>query len=60
VSSKGTHFTLDDKVKQAVTSWIKQITPEFLIDGMRKLVLRLEKNVLNDKATMSKNKYVNL
>ena len=37
---KGTHFTSDDEVKQAVTSWIKQRTPEFLSDGMRKLVLR--------------------
>ena len=36
---KGTHFTSDDEVKQAVTSWIKQRTPEFFIDGMRKLVL---------------------
>ena len=49
-------FTSDDEVKQAVTSWIKQRTPEFFIDGMRKL----GKNVLNDKATMSKNMYVNL
>ena len=40
---KGTHFTSDDEVKQAVTSWIKQRTPEFFIDGMRKLVLRWEK-----------------
>ena len=40
---KGTRFTLDDEVKQAVTSWIKQRTPEFFIDGMRKLVLRWEK-----------------
>jgi len=56
---KGTHFTSDDEVKQAVTSWIKQRTPEFFIDGIRKLVLRWE-NVLKDKATMSKNKYVNL
>jgi transposase len=40
---KGIHFTSDDKAKQAVTSWIKQITPEFFIDGMRKLVLRWEK-----------------
>jgi len=39
---KGTHFTLDYDVKQAVT-WIKQRTPEFFIDGMRKLVLRWEK-----------------
>ena len=39
---KGTHFTSDDEVKQAVTSWIKQRT-EFFIDGMRKLVLRWEK-----------------
>ena len=54
-----THFTSDDEVKQAVTSWIKQRTPEFFIDGMRKRVLRWE-NVLNDEATMSKNKYVNL
>jgi len=35
---KGTHFTSDDEVKQAVTSWIEQRTPEFFIDGMRKLV----------------------
>ena len=27
-------------MKQAVTSWIKQRTREFFIDGMRKLVLR--------------------
>jgi hypothetical protein len=39
---KRTHFTSDDEVKQAVTSWIKQRT-EFFIDGMRKLVLRWEK-----------------
>jgi hypothetical protein len=32
-----------DEVKQAVTSWIKQRTPEVFIDGMRKLVLRWEK-----------------
>jgi len=37
---KGTHFTADDEVKQAVMSWIKQRTSEFFIDGMRKLVLR--------------------
>jgi len=30
-------------VKQAVTSWIKQRTPEFFIDGMSKLVLGWEK-----------------
>jgi len=30
-------------VKQAVTLWIKQRTPEFFIDGMRKFVLRWEK-----------------
>ena len=40
---KGTHFISDDEVKQAVTSWIKQRTPEFFIDGMRELVLRWEK-----------------
>jgi transposase len=40
---KGTHFTSDDEVKQAVTSWIKQRTPEFFIDGMCKLVLCWEK-----------------
>jgi len=28
-----------------VTSWIKQRTPEFFIDGMRKLVLRWEKYI---------------
>jgi len=40
---KGTHFTSDDEEKQAVTSWIKQRTPEFFIDGMRKLVLHCKK-----------------
>jgi len=40
---KGTRFTSDDEVKQAVTSWIKQRTPEFFTDGMRKLVLLWEK-----------------
>jgi hypothetical protein len=41
---KGTRFTSDDEVKQAVTSWIKQRTSEFFIDdSMRKLVLRWEK-----------------
>jgi len=40
---KGTHFTSDDEVKQAVTSWIKQRTPQFFIEGMRKLVLLWEK-----------------
>jgi len=40
---KGTHFTSDDEVKQAVPSWIKQRTSEFFIDGMRKLVLGWEK-----------------
>jgi hypothetical protein len=36
---KGSHFTSDDEVKQAVMLCIKQRTPEFFIDGMRKLVL---------------------
>jgi histone-lysine N-methyltransferase SETMAR len=40
---KGIHFISDDEVKQAVTLWIKQRTPEFFIDGMHKLVLRWEK-----------------
>jgi hypothetical protein len=40
---KGTHFTSDDEVKQAVTSWIRQRSPEFFTDGMRKLVLCWEK-----------------
>jgi transposase len=40
---KRTHFTSDDEVKQAVTTWIKQRTPEFFTDSMRKLVLRWEK-----------------
>ena len=30
-------------MKQTVTSWIKQRTPEFFIDGMHKLVLHWEK-----------------
>jgi hypothetical protein len=40
---KCTHITSDDEVKQAVTSWMKQRTPELFIDGMRKLVLHWEK-----------------
>ena len=40
---KGTHFNSDDEVLQAVTSWIKQRTPEIFIDGMCKLVIRWEK-----------------
>jgi len=40
---KETRFTSDDEVKQAVTSWIEQRTPEFFIDSMCKLVLRWEK-----------------
>jgi hypothetical protein len=42
---KGTNFTSEDEVKQAVTSWIRQSTPEIFIDGMRKLVLRWEKYI---------------
>jgi len=40
---KGTHFTSDDEVKQAVMLWIKKGTPEFFNDGKRELVLRCEK-----------------
>jgi transposase len=40
---KGTHFTSDDEVKQAVMSWIKQRTPEFFTDDRRKLVLHWKK-----------------
>jgi transposase len=40
---KGTHFTSDDELKQAVMPQIKQRTPEFFIDGTCKLVLCLEK-----------------
>ena len=59
---KGTPFTSDDEVKQAVTSWIKQRTHEFFIDGMciHFSQRNVGKNVLNGKATMSKNRYVNL
>jgi hypothetical protein len=32
-------------VKQAVTSWIKQRTPEFFVDDMRKLVLSRGKSI---------------
>jgi hypothetical protein len=39
---KLTHFTTDE-VKQAVTLWTRQRTPQFFIDGMRKLVLCWEK-----------------
>jgi transposase len=56
---KGTHFTSEDEVKHAVTSCIKQRTPEFFIDGMRKLALRWEK-CIERQGTMLENKYVNL
>ena len=55
----GTHFTSDDEVKQAVTSWIEKE----LLNSSLTACLNLfyfGKNVLNDKVTMSKNKYVNL
>ena len=42
---KETHFTSDDEVKQTVTSWNKQRTPEFFFDRMRKLVLGWEKYI---------------
>jgi len=50
---KGTHFTSDEEVKQAVTSWIK----DFLNSSLTACVnlFYVGKNVLNDKATMSKN-----
>ena len=50
---KGTHFTSDDKVKLAVTSWIKQ---ELLNSSLMACVnlFYFGKNVLNDKVTMSK------
>jgi hypothetical protein len=56
---KGTHFTSDDEVNQAVTSWVKQ---ELLNSSLTVSVnlFYVGKNILNDKATMSKNKYVNL
>jgi len=40
-------------------SWIKQRTPEFFIDSMRKLVLGWEK-FIERQATRLKNKYVHL
>jgi hypothetical protein len=43
--SRGLISPSDDEVKQAVTSWIKQRTPEFFIDSMRKLVLLWEKRI---------------
>jgi hypothetical protein len=54
---KGTHFTSDDEVKQAVTSWIKLLNSSLTACVN---LFYVGKNVLNDKATMSKNKYVNL
>ena len=55
---KGTHFTSDDEVKQAVTSWNKELLNSSLTACVN--LFYFGKNVLNDKATMSKNKYVNL
>jgi hypothetical protein len=51
---KRTHFTSYDEVKQAVTSWIKQRTPEFFTDGMRKLVLRWGKCIERQGAYVEK------
>jgi hypothetical protein len=48
----------DDEVKQAVTSWIKQRTPEFFFDSIRKLVLRWEKCI--GQGDYVENKYVKL
>jgi transposase len=55
---KGTHFTSDDEVKQAVASWIKELLNSSLTACVN--LFYVGKNVLNDKATVSKNKYVNL
>ena len=55
---KGTHFTSDDEVKQSVTLWIKELLNSSLTACVN--LFYIGKNVLNDKATMSKNKYVNL
>jgi len=54
---KGTHFTSDDEVKQAVM-WIKELLNSSLTACVN--LFYVGQNVLNDKATMSKNKYVNL
>ena len=51
---KGTHFTLDDEVKQAVTSWIKEFLNSSLMACIN--LFYVGKNLLNNKATMSKNK----
>ena len=56
---KGTHFTSDDEVKQAVTSWIKQKLLNSSLTACVNLFY-VGKNVFNDEAAMSKNKYVNL
>ena len=55
---KGTHFTSDDEVKQAVMSWIKELLNSSLTACVN--LFYVGKNVLDDKVTMSKNKYVNL
>jgi hypothetical protein len=40
---KGTHFTSDEEVKEAVKSWIKERPATYFSDGMKKLVTRWEK-----------------
>jgi hypothetical protein len=40
---KGTHFTSDEEVKEAVKSWIKKRPATYFSDGMKKLVTRWEK-----------------
>jgi hypothetical protein len=42
---KGNHYTLDDEVKAAVKSWIREKSEEFFSDGMKKLVTHWEKCV---------------
>ena len=46
---KGLQFITDGEVKDAVKLWIKERPPEFLVDGMEKLVHRWDKCVaVND------------
>jgi transposase len=56
---KRTHFTSDDEVKQAVTSWINKEPLNSSLTACVNLFY-VGKNVLNARATMLKNKYVNL
>jgi len=56
VHLRGHKFAHDDEVMEAVQSWLKATPKNFFLQGIRKLVDRWTKCVLQSRGTMSKNK----